>query len=103
MGLYKITGNLKHNSKYYTVGDEVNMTAKQAQACSAVGDEIKNPDSVDPIHYLVKKMGLLDKDNKEHWTNDNKPDTRALSKLMGSAVSAADRDRAWDLYQETEG
>ena len=44
---------------------------------------------------IVETISLLDKDNKEHFTNDGKPDARVLSELLGWTVSAQERDAVW--------
>lgn len=48
---------------------------------------------------LVEAIALLSPDNSEHFTSSGKPTTEALSELMQTKVSAAERDEAWEQYQ----
>ncbi len=49
---------------------------------------------------LLGAIDLLEEDNDAHWTNDGKPDANALSSILGRNVSAAERDKAWQEYNE---
>ena len=50
---------------------------------------------------LLDAIAKLDKDNPAHWTKSGAPSVRALSKLMGRRVSAAERNAAWRRYLDT--
>ena len=56
--------------------------------------------------HLLKAIALkipeLDKDDREQWTADNKPHTRALAELLGYPVSAKERDEAVAYLKENE-
>jgi len=103
--IYLVDGPLLHDHKRYAEGDPVELTDTQAAALQAVGvvkEPVAQPE-VDTITRLVELIGELPpKDNKSVWTSDNKPKTEALEKLLGAPVSAAQRDEAWGLYQESE-
>ncbi len=49
---------------------------------------------------LSEAIDLLKEDNEAHWTNDGKPDAKALSSILGRNVSAAERDEAWQEYNK---
>ncbi len=51
---------------------------------------------------LVEAIQRLDPSNTEHFTTSGKPTTEALSELMQTKVSAAQRDEAWALIQESD-
>jgi len=57
--------------------------------------------TMDPnrMTLLVEAIGQLDPNNKEHYTNANKPDAKVLSKMLNSDVRAAERDFAFAEYQ----
>lgn len=51
---------------------------------------------------LVEAIQRLDPSNTEHFTTSGKPTTEALSELMQTKVSAAQRDEAWAFIQESD-
>ncbi|MCR9935270.1 HI1506-related protein [Vibrio antiquarius] len=51
---------------------------------------------------LVEAIQRLDPSNTEHFTTSGKPTTEALSELMQTKVSAAERDEAWAFIQESD-
>ncbi|EML0278180.1 hypothetical protein D5E85_13100 [Vibrio parahaemolyticus] len=51
---------------------------------------------------LVEAIKRLDPSNTEHFTTSGKPATEALSELMQTKVSAAERDEAWETFQASE-
>lgn len=51
---------------------------------------------------LVEAIQRLDPSNTEHFTAGGKPSTEALSELMQTKVSAAERDEAWETFQASE-
>ncbi|MGR5271357.1 HI1506-related protein [Vibrio alginolyticus] len=51
---------------------------------------------------LVEAIQRLDPSNTEHFTTSGKPTTEALSELMQTKVSAAERDEAWAACQANE-
>lgn len=51
---------------------------------------------------LVEAIQRLDPSNTEHFTTSGKPATEALSELMQTKVSAAERDEAWEFIQESD-
>ena len=53
------------------------------------------------IDQLVAAISSLDRDDEQLWTKSGAPATGALEEVLGSAVSAADRDAAWKAYQES--
>ena len=52
------------------------------------------------IELLVSMVESGDRAADYAYTSDGKPDTRVLAGLTGTAVSAAERDAAWDAYRE---
>ncbi|MCR9487228.1 HI1506-related protein [Vibrio alginolyticus] len=51
---------------------------------------------------LVEAIQRLDPSNTEHFTTSGKPTTEALSELMQTKVSAAERDEAWETFQTSD-
>lgn len=49
------------------------------------------------IALIKDAITKLEPGNKKHWTEDNKPDAKALSKTAGAAISADERDAVWAL------
>ena len=80
------------------------------QAAKLIARNILSPSKVehnaaDKERQLVDAIGQLDADktNNDHWTNSEKPQTRALADIIGVAVSAAERDAAYEVYLEERG
>ncbi|AYV12988.1 HI1506-related protein [Shewanella algae] len=51
---------------------------------------------------FAEAIAKLAPDNKEHFTSGNKPQTAALTQLMGKPISAAERDALWQSYQDAQ-
>lgn len=56
---------------------------------------------------LVRAIGLLDPDSADHWVagdkeGERKPKVEHLQRAIGEAVSADERDFAWELFREQE-
>lgn len=49
---------------------------------------------------ILNAIRDLDPKVEAHWTQDGKPDARALSEILKQSVSAADRDAAWAEFQK---
>lgn len=49
---------------------------------------------------ILNAIRDLDPKVDAHWTQDGKPDARALSEILKQSVSAADRDAAWAEFQK---
>ncbi len=51
---------------------------------------------------ILAAIAKLDPDNDSLWTKDKEsgPTTKALEAVLGTAVTAADRDAAWALFSE---
>ena len=54
-----------------------------------------------PLSF-AEAVAKLAPDNKEHFTSGNKPQTAALTQLMGKQISAAERDALWQSYQAAQ-
>lgn len=50
------------------------------------------------IAALVSEASEDEEKRKDYFTNDGRPDTRAMAVRLGFPVSAADRDDAWAIY-----
>ncbi len=61
------------------------------------GDSQPTPDVATP-KTLNEAIALLDPANVEHFLASGKPSVEALEKLLGHAVTAAERDEAWETF-----
>ena len=89
-------------------GDPFEMDDGQAEkliARNIVSPAQVEHDAADKERQLVEAIDTLDsnKANNDHWTNSEKPQTRALADIIGVAVSAAERDAAYKVYLEEHG
>lgn len=49
---------------------------------------------------IVEAIVQLDPENAEQWTDDKKPDVKAIQIVMERDITEGNRDLAWALYQE---
>ncbi|QIG76980.1 hypothetical protein EVC30_152 [Rhizobium phage RHph_Y1_11] len=76
-------------------GEDVNAALRAAdEAQFAVNDNGVPVDKAYRLKVIAGAIGALDLDNENHWTNDGRPDARALTKLLGWQVTGVDRDTA---------
>jgi hypothetical protein len=80
-----------------------------------IGEKIKSDDDegglpkeepTDPsarAEFIKVVIIGLDKNNKDHFTNSDKPDANVLSERLGWRVSAAERDAVWDSLNDNAG
>lgn len=59
--------------------------------------------SPDPQEAIVQAINMLDRDNKDHFTDTGMPRVEAISGLLGYTITAQQRTVAWDTVQESEG
>lgn len=50
------------------------------------------PKGDDLFRAIALRIPELDKDDRESWTADDKPNTRALAELLGYPITAKERD-----------
>jgi hypothetical protein len=62
-------------------------------------DLFSAPDKHDFGSAILNAIRDLDPKIAAQWTQDGRPDARALSEILKQAVSAADRDAAWAEFQ----
>lgn len=58
----------------------------------------KDANAKDEEPDFVKAVRQLEVGNKDHWTNDGRPDVRALAD-MGFDCTAAERNELWEQYK----
>lgn len=109
---------LSHDGEALKAGDKVDLTAKELnQLLSLKEQPVQDPrkKDVDSIKddandkeppapsvteaQIVAAIGELDPANSEQWTKGNKPKTDVLTDLLGTDISAAERDAAWETHQ----
>jgi len=77
-----------------------------SQGCTKVGARIraktKPVEETQPAATpIVDAIGLLvEEGNPKNFGRDGTPKVRAVETLLGYDISAADRDVAWDIFQE---
>lgn len=80
-----------------SVDEKQAPTGSGGDSSGVVGKgDVSKPDTV------VAAIKLLDPENKDLFTQGGKPTTEALSELMGRAVTATERDSAWEAVQESD-
>ena len=75
----------------------VNYCLKELK-CKAIDHaaECKENDSDVSIEDIIEAIDLLDDNNNEHWTSDDKPQVKALEEILGKSITAEQRDEAFD-------
>ena len=108
---------LSHNGESFKAGEKVDLTAKELKQLLSLKEQpVQDPRTkdVDSIKddandkepptsvteaQIVEAIGQLDPDNSEQWTKGNNPKTDVLTDLLGTDISAAERDAAWETHQ----
>lgn len=57
------------------------------------------PEGAPSDDQVVTAIRGLDPEDSDHWTNDGKPDVRAIADALDARVYAAQRDRVWATMQ----
>ena len=80
------------------------VEAALAKGCTKVGARIratskpiKTPQT-DPVLDAITL--LVEEGNTKDFGRDGTPKVRSVEKILGYDISAADRDAAWDIFQE---
>lgn len=62
------------------------------------------PETKKPITEarIVEAIGQLEPGNDAHWTKGQKPEVKALEAILGGDISAAERDAAFAVFQESK-
>jgi hypothetical protein len=83
------------------VRESLVMTAL-AQGCTKVGAKkaakVKNAPETDPT--LDALAQVVEEGNPDNFGRDGTPKVKAIEKVLGYDISAADRDVAWNTFQE---
>ncbi len=107
MPKFTVESPIKLDGEDHEIGAEIEIGAKTARQLLEVGairplKEAAAPmlpaGPTDPAARLTDvtaAIGMLDKNDKTVWTKDGRPNTSALSELLGWLVNGAERDRAW--------
>lgn len=67
------------------------------QVAAEMIEKVKSHDFGDPLLNAIRD---LKGDVPANWTQDGRPDARALSEILRRNVSAGERDEAWDKYRK---
>ncbi|MBC7282669.1 hypothetical protein [Hoeflea sp.] len=67
------------------------------QVVAEMIEKVKSQDFGDPLLNAIRD---LKGDVPANWTQDGRPDARALSEILRRNVSAGERDEAWDKYRK---
>lgn len=105
--------NPKVNGKYRSPGSEWECPAHlvgELQELGAVEVLKEDPEPVDNGEKdsseasvsasIIAAIGQVNPEDETLWTKESGPTTKALEAVLGTAVTAADRDAAWALFSE---
>lgn len=88
--------SLENDDRFDVRFDKAELAAPLAASQQQSGSEKPSrPESKEArIAAIRDAIGELDEDNEDHWTNDGKPDARALTSILGWQVTSDERDDA---------
>jgi len=98
MPTYHVEDPLQHDGKRYEPGDSVTMPEKQAAVLLDI-KVVSGPiaeEGENRLEAITAAIMQLDKDNPDLWTNDHKPQVKAIEEITGFDITAAERDEAWE-------
>lgn len=102
MQKFKVNRTINHDGDLYADGT-IELGSKAAAPLLANGaiSEIEKPEKlVNPGDIIVQAITGLDPADDALWTKDGRPDLKHLSELLHRQVTAAERDAAWEIYQQ---
>lgn len=70
----------------------------ETDSSTSDGDQSTSVDNGAVPSTLIEAIALLDPANVDHFLGSGKPSVEALEKLLGHAVTAAERDEAWETF-----
>ncbi len=68
-----------------------------APGAPPAGDTVPAEGSVEAI---MEAINALSPTSETFWNKDGRPAVAAIERVLGYDISVADRDAAWDVYQE---
>ena len=74
------------------------LNSTPGDASDAAAGDVSAPATADSIEQIVAVIPQL---KPEDYTQGGVPEVKALETLLNSSVSAADRDAAWELHQQS--
>ncbi|WP_430009852.1 hypothetical protein [Methylophaga lonarensis] len=86
----------------------LDASASAVKYCESLGDVkpielFDKPEAVEVTEAAIAAaIKQLDPKNEDHWTKSGAPNSKALEKLIGAPVKAADRDAVWKMLQDGE-
>lgn len=104
MPKFNIESKLEHNGKCYESGGDIDLSAKFAAPLLELNViSIKDKSDAEPTfttEQIVNAIIKLDKDNKDLFTGDGLPTTKAIENELGGNISADERDAAWIIFNQ---
>ena len=79
--------------------DAVNYCLKELGS-KAIEHKVKKTESDVSVEEIIEAIGLLEADNADNWTADNKPQVKALEGLLGKDITAEQRDEAFEISSQ---
>lgn len=86
-------------ARWITQADADLQLANSTSSYSSLG--IVKGEKIDETAGLVDAIvdAITDMDSSE-FGKDKKPNVKAIEKILGQSITAADRDQAWEIYQQ---
>lgn len=81
-------------------GEELDIAETELMRLSGIVEPVEGPGQGGETNPLVDAIENLDpdKNNELVWTKSGKPQVSALAEIVGHAVSAKERDQAWEEF-----
>lgn len=109
MPIYPVLRGLRHDGRRYRLGDTVRLSEDEAAAVAVGvlgapsegdGDEAETLTASEEAALVpvLRAIQSLVPGAEGVWLNDGRPNATALATVLGRAVSAAERDAAWQAY-----
>jgi len=101
-----IDANAVHKARVELPGNVTKLQQKSApdqndpnRKTEATGgsdeEQLAAEQAAERVEQIKAAIATLEEGNYKHWTKDKKPDASVLSSIVGSKVSAAERDAVW--------
>ncbi len=99
MPKFIVNSKLEHNGQAYSADSEIELSKKAAEALLELNviSALSGPKEFTQ-EQILEAMAELDLENKDLFTADDVPTTKALEDILGGNITAEQRNSAWEEF-----
>ena len=99
MPKFIVNSKLEHNGQAYSADSEIELSKKAAEALLELNviSALSGPKEFTQ-EQILEAMAELALENKDLFTADDVPTTKALEDILGGNITAEQRNSAWEEF-----